>query len=77
MKELGFKINPYDPCVANRIIEGSQHTICWHVDDVKSSHKSKKVQDDFENWLIDTYDCDKKGKIVGNLRDAVEKDWIT
>ena len=31
--KLGFTINPYDACVANRIIEGTQFTICWHVDD--------------------------------------------
>ena len=31
----GYKINPYDPCVANKIIDGSQHTVIWHVDDLK------------------------------------------
>ena len=40
---LGFTINPYDSCVANRMIEGTQFTICWHVDDLKLSHKSHKV----------------------------------
>ena len=35
IKKLGFVLNPYDPCVANRIANGSQQTICWHVDDVK------------------------------------------
>ena len=25
---LGFEINPYDPCVANKIINGKQITIC-------------------------------------------------
>ena len=30
-----FKINPYDPCVANKMIGGKQLTICWHVDDLK------------------------------------------
>ena len=73
LKVLGFKINPFDPCVANRIIEASQQTISWNVDDVKSSHKSKKVQGDFENWLIDKYDCDKNGKIVGKLKRCVGK----
>ena len=24
----GFKVNPYDPCVANKIINGTQMTIC-------------------------------------------------
>jgi hypothetical protein len=40
-KELegeGFKFNPYDPCVANRRIHGSQHTVRFHVDDLMSSH---------------------------------------
>ena len=43
----GFKINPYDPCVANRTVEGTQHTITWHVDDLKSSHLNPKVNDKF------------------------------
>lgn len=30
---------PYDPCVANKIIDGHQMTITWHVDDLKISHK--------------------------------------
>ena len=42
LKSIGFELNPYDPCVANRMIEGAQHTVCWHVDDIKSSHISKK-----------------------------------
>ena len=28
LEEQGFKFNPYEPCVANRMIKGSQHTIC-------------------------------------------------
>ena len=59
--------------MANRIIQASQQTICWHVDDVKSSHKSKEVQDEFEDWLINKYDCDKKGKIVGKLKRCLGK----
>ena len=34
----GFAINPYDPCVANKLINGKQITIIWHVDDLKISH---------------------------------------
>ena len=40
-----FKINNYDPCVANTIIEGKQCTICWYVDDNKTSHVNPKVVD--------------------------------
>ena len=33
LEEMGFAVNPYDPCVANRDVNGSQCTIVWHVDD--------------------------------------------
>jgi hypothetical protein len=38
LMDIGFIINPYDPCVANKIIKGKQMTICFHVDDCKLSH---------------------------------------
>jgi hypothetical protein len=38
LKGWGFEINPYDPCVANKMINGKQCTILWHVDDLKISH---------------------------------------
>ena len=34
---IGFEINPYDPCVMNRIMEGKQHTVKFHIDDLMSS----------------------------------------
>lgn len=40
---MGFKINPYDPCVANATIDGKQCTICWYVDDTKISHVDANV----------------------------------
>ena len=40
---MGFEPNPYDACVANKQIEGSQCTIIWHVDDLKISHKKREV----------------------------------
>ena len=39
LQEYGFEVNPYDPCVANKIVNGSQMTVTWHVDDLKVSHK--------------------------------------
>ena len=38
---MGFEINPYDPCVANKTINGTQMTIRWHVDDLMISHLSQ------------------------------------
>ena len=34
----GFVLNPYDPCVANKMANGKQLTLTWHVDDVKVLH---------------------------------------
>ena len=43
---IGFELNPYDPCVANKMIDGKQMTICFHVDDCKLSHRKSRVMDD-------------------------------
>ena len=55
LEEIGFEFNPYDPCVANRIINGKQHTVCFHVDDLKSSHVQSGVNTEFLKWLNQTY----------------------
>ena len=38
LKNLGFELNPYNLCVANKTINDRQCTIVWHVDDNKISH---------------------------------------
>jgi hypothetical protein len=43
---LGFELNPYDECVANKTINGKQCTILWHVDDLKLSHVDPAVLED-------------------------------
>ena len=40
---MGFQIDKYDRCVANKTIDGKQCTICWYVDDTKISHIDPKV----------------------------------
>jgi len=57
---LGFEINPYDPCVANKLIKDKQLTICWHVDDLFLGHEDPDVVSDFLNWLAKRYDTDDK-----------------
>ena len=44
--EWGFTINPYDSCVANKMIDGKQCTVGWHVDDAHLSHVDSTVVDD-------------------------------
>ena len=38
LKSIGFELNPYDPCMANKIVDGAQLTVVWHVNDLKVSH---------------------------------------
>ena len=56
-----YTLNPYDPCVANNIIESKQCTIYWHVDDLKISHVNPKVVDSVLVWLEKKF-----GKLVTN-----------
>ena len=60
LTSLGFEINPYDPCVANKIINGKQMTICWHVDDLFLGHKDPAVVTTFLQWLAKCYDTKEK-----------------
>jgi hypothetical protein len=32
LKSKGFKLNPYDPCMANKQVKGEQLTVCFHMD---------------------------------------------
>ena len=61
---IGFKINPYDVCVANRMVHNNQQTLVWHVDDVKSSHVDSKVNDDFYNWSESMYGSEETGHVT-------------
>jgi hypothetical protein len=63
LERIGFHFNDYDPCVANRMVNGKQHTICFHVDDVKASHIDPKVNDKFDTWLNKTY-----GSLLGEVK---------
>ncbi len=38
LRLMGFIINPYNPCVAHKIVDGNQLTLQWHVDDLMISH---------------------------------------
>ena len=53
--DMGFKLNPYDLCVGNCNIDGSQCTICWYVDDNKISHMKRKVVEDVISKIEDKF----------------------
>jgi len=55
LEAIGFQFNPYDPCIANRMKNGRQHTVRFHVDDLMSSHVNSVVNDKFLKWLNKMY----------------------
>jgi hypothetical protein len=57
---IDFTINPYDPCIANKMIDGFQLTVCWHVDDLLLGHIKPTVVTKFLDWLSQRYDTPKK-----------------
>ena len=55
IEKLGFEANPYDFCVVNKNINGSQCTIGWHVDDLKISHVDGNVNQEILDILQREY----------------------
>ena len=62
LEGIGFKFNGYDPCVANRVVDGKQHTIRFHVDDVMSSHVKSEINDNVLHWANNEYG------LIGNVK---------
>ena len=54
--EWGFEINPYDWCVANKVVNGKQLTVVWHVDDLKISHVEDDIISEFIKKLRGKYE---------------------
>jgi hypothetical protein len=51
----GFELNPYDSCVANKMINGKQCTIGWHVDDLHISHVDPAVVDNIIDMMDEQF----------------------
>ena len=47
---IGFELNPYDPCVTNKIINGKKLTLVCHVD-IKASHVEAELSHVWPNGL--------------------------
>jgi hypothetical protein len=56
LTSVGFEINPNDPCVANKTVNGMQMTICFHVNDCKLSHCSSRANNIMIDWLRQEYE---------------------
>ena len=55
LADMGFKMNPYDPCVWNMEVEKHQLSVIFHVDDGFVSHKNPTVVTDFLRKLEKIY----------------------
>jgi len=55
LESIGHMFNPYDPCVANKMIDDKQHTIRFHVDNIMVSHVSSLVNDKFADRFNSMY----------------------
>lgn len=55
LEGIGFEFNPYDSCVANRVIGTHQQTLRLHVDDMLVSCKDEKVNTGFHEWCQRKY----------------------
>ena len=70
LTDIGFFLNPYDLCVAKKMIGGHHMTICFHVDDYKLSHKSSRQMDRMIEYLRKEYESifeDGSGKMTIKL----------
>jgi hypothetical protein len=79
LESTGFKLNPYDPSIANKTVNGTQMTLCWHLDGLKVLHADPKEVTKFGEWLSKTYGVSvatHRGKVhdyLGMIFDFLKK----
>ena len=49
--DLGYALNAYDQCIANKLINQKQCTIGYYVDDLIAGHREKKVLKELQKQL--------------------------
>jgi hypothetical protein len=66
--DMGFEINPYNLCIAKKMVNGTQMTVRWHVDDLMISHTSQDNIMAFMKKIKDVYGENLAEK-VGTVHD--------
>ena len=51
LEEEGYKLNPYNYCIANKTISYKQSTIAWYIAINRASHVNPKVVEDLLNKI--------------------------
>ncbi len=65
---MGFEVNPYDPCIVNKMVNGSQMTVRWYVNDLMISHSSGEAILQILRALKDIYG-DNLAESTGKIHD--------
>ena len=77
LKTVGFQLNPYNPCVVNKIVVSAQLTVVWHIDDIKESHIYGGVVTRMAVWLKKYYEhLFKDGSGAMNLNRGMIHDYL-
>ena len=66
LTSIGFEINTYDPCVANKVIDGSQMITSFNVDACNMSNCERKANAHIIIWFCQEYEIifeDGSGKM--------------
>ena len=58
VNDWGFMPNRYDSCVVNKMVDGKQLSVAWHVDDLKVSHEKEEVLDEFIGMMQNEFGKD-------------------
>ena len=55
LEEYGLQINPYNPCVAKKMINKKRMMVVWNVDNLKVSHVKSFETNKFSGYLSIIY----------------------
>ena len=51
LENNGFIINPYNLCVATKLVNGWMMTVVWHVEDLNASQNNSFEENKFDQYL--------------------------
>jgi hypothetical protein len=77
LESIGFTVNPYDICVANKTVKDKQLTVAFHVDDLKVSYGDPKAVDGFVAWIKEVYEDPEIKKITPSRGKVNDYLWMT
>ena len=78
VNEWGFTPNRYDSCVVNKMVDGRQLTVAWHMDDLKISHEKEEALDEFIGMMENEFGQDTPLSISrGPVQQYLGMTWIS